>query len=143
MSIAEHEIGGVFYRVGRLPARQQFHVVRRLAGALSGLGGLVPKGGALPKPEELMQSGDLLEKLLKALSDLDDATVDYVVDTCLAVVERKDKSGGWVKVVAGSRLMFEDMDMLTMLTLVAKVIQGNLSGFFDALPHVLPGAART
>jgi hypothetical protein len=69
--------------------------------------------------------------------------VDYVVDTCLAVVERKDKSGGWVKVVVGSRLMFEDMDMMTMLTLVTRVVRGNLAGFFDALPHVSPGAART
>ncbi|MGE4504035.1 MAG: phage tail assembly chaperone [Desulfovibrionaceae bacterium] len=144
MAIAEVEIGGVFYGIGRLPARKQFHVVRRLAGALSGLGGLLPKDGALPKPEDLMQRGDLLEKLLKALSELDDATVDYVVDACLSVVSRKDRSGGWAKAMTDTGgLMFEDMDMLTMLTLTARVIQGNLSGFFDALPHVLPGAART
>ncbi|WCM21358.1 hypothetical protein NDK50_07895 [Paraburkholderia bryophila] len=122
------EVGGHQYRIGRIDARKQFHVARRLAPLLAGLGASSFKDG-----------GDGFAKFLgpltDALSRMTDEDVDYVLDVCLSVCQRVQANGQGAPVVArGGGLMFDDIDMGQMVQLTVKVIQENMQGFF-------PGAA--
>lgn len=134
-------INDVTYSTGRLPAKVQFHVVRRLGkvlGKLSGMAGLIKAGTT---PEELQADPEfgmaMLEPLAEGLAEMSDEAADYVIDHCLAVVERKQASGGMASVMVAGKLMFEDMDMGVMIQLVWAVLQENLSGFFGGQ---LPGS---
>jgi hypothetical protein len=119
------EVGGHKYRIGRIDARKQFHVARRLAPLLAGMGGLANKSAGFAA---------VLAPITEALSSMSDEDVDYVLDACLGVCQRLQQDGRPAPVMTRSGLMFEDIDMGQMIQLAVKVIQENLGGFF-------PGAA--
>ncbi len=150
----EFDCKGHTYRADKLSAMKQFHVVRRMGEVLASLTGLLDSGlkaGLKPgmNPENVLRDMGTagLEKALaplaKGLAEMEDADAEYVIHTCLAAVSRKQKGGGWAKVCADERIMFEDIDMAAMLTLTARVLKENLKGFFAALPEGITGAART
>lgn len=120
------EVGGQKYRIGRIDARKQFHVARRLAPLLAGMSGLTGKSVGFEA---------FIGPLTDALSGMSDEDVDYVLDVCLGVCQRLQLNGQGAPVIArGGGLMFEDIDMGQMIQLAVKVIQDNLGSFF-------PGAA--
>ncbi|WP_343724939.1 phage tail assembly chaperone [Herbaspirillum huttiense] len=129
--MSEIKIGDHTYRIGRLDARKQFHVARRLAPVLAGLSGGAAKAGA-SLVAQLMPIAD-------ALSKMADEDVDYVLDSCLAVCQRAQQGGQFAAVtVPSGGLMFQDIDMAQMIQLTVAVIQGNMAGFFAAAPADLP-----
>jgi len=119
------------YRAGRMDARRQFHVVRRLTPLISGLTDL-----AALKADPMAALGPIAE----TIADMKDEDADYILDACLSVAERQQAAGGWAKVMQSGSLMFEDLDMADMLRLAGAVLWENLSGFFDALPKHSPPA---
>lgn len=125
----EFKHGTKTYRAGKLDAKKQFHVVRRLGTLLPALSGM----GSNASVETA------LEPLVEAMGKISDADADYILDTCMNVVERKSSAGGWSPVMASGSLMFEDIDMAGMLTIAWNVLLHNLSGFFDGLPKDLSG----
>lgn len=128
----EVQAGGKTYRVGKLDALLQFHVMRRLAPVL-------PKLAA-------MQGNDLaaaLEPIAQGVAGMTDADSEYIIKTCLSVAERKQPGGGWAALTVNGAMMFEDLDMAAMLTLVWHVLQHNLSGFFADLPLVSSAGGQT
>lgn len=143
-------VSGHKYKIGRLPAMRQFHVMRRLSGILAALVAAAPKSSTLGPGAptvflEKMKEKDvvfLLEAIVTELSSMPDEEAEYVILTCLSCVERKS-GPGWARVVADDALMFEDLTMAAMLTLTGHVLKDHFSGFFDALPGGIPGAART
>ncbi len=130
----EFDLMGITYRCGKIDARKQFHIVRRLAPVLSELAPAVGKPSA---------GADVLTPLANALAKLSDADSDYVVFGLLDCVRRKQPDGlGWAQVNTGITLMFEDITLPVMLQLAAKAFMYNLSGFFAALPSDLQGAIQ-
>lgn len=141
----QFEINGHQYQSAKLDAFKQFHVARRLAPLLSGVGAALRGTGTAPvsaEGESAAVSAEaapqadfsgFLEPMADALAHMPDADCDYILFTCLAVVQRQ-QGNGWAKVVApGSRsLMFEDIDMGEMIGITLKVIQENIGGFFSA-----------
>lgn len=123
----EIEISGHTYRLGRIDARSQFHIVRRLAPvigeiapALQGEG----KGGM-----------EALPVLASAVAKLSDADADYVVFGLLKVVARKQGQGlGWAPVSTGTQMMYDDITLPDMLRLAYEVFVMNMSSFFPGLP---------
>jgi len=136
----EIEIGGNLYRLGQLSAREQFHVVRRLAPVI---GGLVPA----------MQDKSVgAENLVEALGPIADAIAhmsDEDADRCIfgllrAVIRKQPKGAGWSPITTpggGTQIMFDDITMEHMLRLAWEVLKHNLSGFFAALPSTSPDEA--
>ena len=120
----ELEVGGKRYRIGRLDAKKQFHVARRLGPILAGLG------------ESAGKSADTLPAQIApiagALSKMSDEDVDYVLDACLGVCHRVESIGQYAPVMARGGMMFSDIDMGQMVQLAVAVIQGNLRSFFPA-----------
>jgi|SRR5690348_9329885 len=144
----QFEINGHQYQSAKLDAFKQFHVARRLAPLLSGVSAALKSTGVAPAPAEgeatpsqdaapRADFADFLEPMADALAHMPDADCDYILFTCLSVVQRQ-QGNGWAKVVApGSRsMMFEDIDMGEMIGITLKVVQENIGGFFAA-----PGAS--
>ncbi|HET6804876.1 MAG TPA: hypothetical protein VFH59_05465 [Frateuria sp.] len=121
--MSEFEINGQQYRAAKLDAFKQFHVSRRLAPVLSGLAGTVEDGAA--------DFSAFLQPIAEAVARMSDADCDFILDACLASVQRQQGTS-WSFIYAGAKqaLMFDDIDMAVMLQIAAKVIQENLGGFF-------------
>lgn len=128
------------YQVGKLPARTQFHVLRRIAPLLAEL---VPVVG-IAKQMDLAQAtatdkiemfGPLFAPLAQALANLNDQDLDYVMNNCLARIERKEGER-WAPILApdGVQFMFPDIDMPVMLKLTVESIKENMGDFFELLP---------
>jgi hypothetical protein len=137
------------YRAGALSARDQFHIVRRLAPFLSSLapalGNIDIKGfreakAAGEDPKEAIKMDDLakiLPALGNALASMSDEQADYVIFGLLKVVVRKEANGlGWPSITNGNVLQYADIDMMSMLAIAAQVLMANAGGFFDALNSV-------
>jgi hypothetical protein len=136
MSSLEFTHAGQNYKAGKLDAMRQFHVMRRLAPLLPELAGAGLKPGGDPLA--------ILEPLARIVSTMQDADVEYVLNSCMAVVERQQSGGAWAKIQAApGALMFPDIDMAAMLAIAWQVLQHNLSGFFAGLPQGSPGEVRT
>ncbi|WGS52672.1 hypothetical protein LFL96_31295 [Paraburkholderia sp. D15] len=126
------EINGTSYRIGRLDAKKQFHVARRLAPLLAGLGSALQ--------EKTTALVDLVSPIAGALSTMSDVDTDYILDTCLMVVQRQQGDGWQSVMVRDGGLLFQDIDLPAMLRLAVAVIQQNLGSFFPDGPST-PGAA--
>jgi len=119
-------INGFDYKAGKLNAKQQFHIVRRVAPVLAGLAG--------GKDEN-----DILKGAMSAISSLSDSDADFVLFGLLGCVERKDPTGGWGKVSTGELLMYADIDFAIMLQIAAKAFEVNFAGFLGGLGSTLTG----
>ena len=103
------------------------YVLKRAAPVLGRLKSLFD-GYDAARPETL------LEPLCAAIGELPDESLEYVCNAALDVVDMRQPGGGWAPVRNNGRLMFADLDLLTMLSLTAQVLGDSLSGFFRALP---------
>lgn len=133
--MTEFEISGQTYRAGRLDAFAQLHVARRLLPVVGGFGGVeqMKTGGAAGLMGQLGPG-------LDAFAKLPNDDVDFVINTCLGVVQRQVAGDrGWQKITAGGGLaMFEDIDLIVMLQLVWKVLEAHLEGLFFTLQRLSP-----
>lgn len=135
--MTEFTINGKNYRTGKMNARTQFHVARKVAPLFADLASSL-RGRDLNSTDTLMTA---LPELVSSVSTLPDETCDYVIDACLAVTQRQEGATQWVPVwnVQAKQPQFADMDMMTMLQIVGRALMDNLGGFFNALPSDLPG----
>jgi hypothetical protein len=140
--MSEIEFGDQTYRTGRLHPKQQFHVMRRLAPVLSAASNLFEAMGATAGDEPVENAELNLTSILRtagpiieAIGALSDEQADYVVNTCLSVCQRRQDNGAWANVYnANTGIMFDDMDLPTMLQLCWHVISENLQSFFNVSP---------
>ncbi len=142
--MAEFQIGGSLYRTkGKIDARQQFHIARRLAplvGQIVSLGPLLQTALSGPAIDPSAVEA-LIVPFSTALAKIPDEDCDYVLDRCLSVVQaqRTQPNGAvvWADVWSGrvGRMMFEDITLPQMMQIAAEVLQENLAGFFAIAPQ--------
>ena len=127
------------YAIGKLEALKQFHLMRRLAPVLATVGLDIAKlkkldsglGGAGDAETNFLE---LLAPVVEVVGKMSDEDSNYIIFTCLSVVSRQAPTGGFSPVITPqNQLMFQDLDMLTMLRLAAEVVRENLRGFFSGL----------
>ncbi len=123
----EFELNGFEYRVQKLNARAQFHIMRRLSPMLAELASAV---------NTVENSEDALTPLASALARMSDADADYCLFGLLQAVKRK-QNGALAKVAVENALMFDDLDMAAMLRLAFKAFQFNFADFFQSVPQTL------
>lgn len=144
--MSEFKCGQHTYSAGKLDARAQFHIVRRLAPFLKGLAPVIAKVGAGQVDIKNLDPKDGLEALpeiANIIAGMDDASADYVIFGLLAVVKRKEVNGlGWAPVANGMSLMYMDITMPQMLTLAARALSANLGDFFGVLNSALSQAGQ-
>jgi hypothetical protein len=128
------EVNGNQYSISKLSPMMQFNVVRRLAPLLAQMGVSL----------QTIQSGisaDLtdflpaLGPITNALAKISDDDANYIIFTCLEVVSRQSGEK-WSRITSGMNLMYDDIDMPTMLRLVVEVLKVNLGSFMQGLPDV-------
>jgi len=118
------EISGQMYRTGKLNAKQQMHITRKLLPAMMAYG---KKG----------ETGSMfdLSPVAEAIAQMSEEDCDFVTDTCLSVCTRQSGSGYQAVMVSG-RMLFDDIDMMVMIRLCSEVVKENLSNFLIALPSL-------
>lgn len=135
--MVEIELNGQAYRIGTLNAMTQFHVSRRLAPMIPSVLPLLAsvRDGAYTRAME-GDAADLAksaEPLAQALSQMSDDNANFIIKTCLSVVRRK-QDDGWRPVQnQEGALMFDDIDLVTMMQLAFRVIRESLGGFMQGL----------
>lgn len=130
------ELSGELYRIGKLSVRTQFHISRKLAPLLAQL-------IAVPSSkEEFLEV--LAGPLAGALSDMKTEDADFVTNSCLEVVRRRQMVGQhetWPRVVVGGAIMFE-LDLKTFMGIVINTITDNLGSFFPTAPPESPSVVE-
>lgn len=144
-------VGDYEYRIGRLPPFKQFHIARRLApllaamskGAVNAFGEQQSEAPALvvraessnEQAEEQAQDSliKFVQPIAEALASMSDADTEYVLNTCLAAVTRK-QGERFAPVMVNARLMFQDIQLADMMQLTVAVVRENLGDFFPAPP---------
>lgn len=124
--------GGHEYQISRLGARQQFHLLCRLAPIFAKVGSAVLEvGPGDPEEQKARRAAMLLPAVASELSNVESKNIDFILTTCLSVVKRKD-GNGWADVQAAGtdKLMYPDMDIATILPLIIAAIEENLGSFF-------------
>lgn len=133
------------YRAGKMGAIPQFHVMRRLHGVAASAGetldAIQRMGGAANLEEAIREKRPtenvmkVIAPILRALGEMRDEDVDYVLNNCLAVVQRAETNDrGWSPVMPQPGvLMFQDIQMPCMLVLTWHVLRSNLGNFFSDL----------
>lgn len=114
------------YIIGKLNARTQFHVFRRLSGLFIGLI-MNNNGGSIM--EDIQNIKDI-KPVIDTLTNLDDATLDYVIDRCCAVVKYRDENGHLFPIMASNgRFQYEDLSAPELIQIVGEVVKVNLNHF--------------
>ncbi len=148
----EFTIKGQDYRLAKLSVFDQLKVTRKLLPVLAGMmadfgsiRALLPRNVRLGNLEnvDLSQMGPVFERVLpriaEELSALTEEDTNAIIYPCLAVVARKHMNG-WTPVFSQGVLAFDDIDLFTMLQLVARVVADSLGNF---CPNSLPARRRT
>lgn len=132
----QFEVGGHTYRAGKLDAFRQFHVSRRIAPIIPTL---IPIFLTVMRDKSVTSNGDALAALLQPFADglasMSDETSEYVIATCLSVVQRKTGEKTWANVwnMGASVSMFDDIDLGTIMQIVIKVVADSLGPFIQGL----------
>ncbi|HBR1012757.1 TPA: phage tail assembly chaperone [Klebsiella quasipneumoniae subsp. similipneumoniae] len=150
----ECTIKGVNYRANKLGVFEQLKVSRKLLPILAGLMAdfssikkLLPAGGVKELfPEGGEEGGEavnlerlqpvfntLLPRIADELSKLTEEDTNAIIHPCLAMVVRENGKQ-WTPVFRSGELMFDDIDLFSMLQLVARVVADSLGNFLPELP---------
>lgn len=139
----EFDLNGVTYRARKLNAMDQLFLVQKLTPLAASLVPVIqaaareassgPLAGALLK----MDVSDLMP-LAHGIASLPEEDTKAIIGRCLSHVERGTKTPagtGWAQVWSktADACMFEDIELFTMLTIVAHVVKKDLAPFFGAL----------
>lgn len=139
----EFSIGERDFKLNKIDAFKQFHVVRRLAPILSDL---IPMLSQIQKTMKTEQSEEakfeemskILSPILTGLSKLSDEDSDKVLRSLLSAVEMK-QNPGWARIANDQMIMFSDLELPLLLQLAGRSFMFNMQGFFSILPQALPG----
>jgi hypothetical protein len=150
--VAEVEIKGITYNVARLPAFRAWDIARKLAPVIPALVPLLRRLG--PSSDlNMFDLGEALEPLAVVISQMSRADSNFLMNTCLDAVRRRDPITGNYRPVRvpgppeeEGQLVFEnEMDPVIMLRLAWEVIQLNLgpsiAGALSGSPDQPNGAA--
>ncbi|ASN14922.1 hypothetical protein B7764_06880 [Pantoea ananatis] len=139
----EFQIKGIDYRTLKLSVFDQLKVSRKLLPVLAGLlaeygsiRDMIPKkGGNDADPEHYSAIFEkVLPKVADQLAALSEEDTNAIIFPCLAVVSRRQDKSSWVPVARQNELMFDDIDLLSMLQMVGRVVGDSLGNFLPALP---------
>lgn len=137
----EFALKGNSYRLAKLDLFTQLKVARKLApllvrvmSDLSGMRDAFAAGG--DGQVDFDRLAPVFEKVLPRIADelasLNDEDVNAIIFPCLGVVARQHM-GAWSPVVNQGHIAFDDIDLFSMITLVARVVA-------DSLGNILPAA---
>jgi hypothetical protein len=123
----EFEVGGKKFRCGRLDARTQYHLNRKISPTIVRV-----EKHAASGPGGKVTLFDVIEPIAEDLRAMAMEDANFILDTCLSVTQRsQDQSGTelWSPVVNGKQIMFADIDGADLVQIQVNVIKANLGNF--------------
>jgi len=130
----EFTLNEIPFRIAKLDVFQQLKVSRKLLPLLAGLLADINTVKSAAAAGDYFQ---VLEKALPAiaqsLANMSEEDTNAILHPCLAVVSRQ-QGKGWVPIFSQGVLMFDDLDLPTMLRLVLRVVEDSLGDFLPELP---------
>lgn len=143
----EFTVNGVDYRAAKLDAFAQLKVTRKLLPVMAGMvseiesiRSVLPQvraaGGVsgIPLDQVSVFLENVLPKVADVLADMPEESVNAIIHPCLSVVSRKSHAGNWTAVFSQGALMFDDINLVAMLQIVARVVADSLGNILPALP---------
>lgn len=141
----EFEIGGKKYRSTKMNAFDQLHVMRKLAPIFAGVGSMKDimftvtadvDGAEKNSAEE--KSSAAVAAIAKAVSDIPEADLNSVLAKCCAATSREVGVAGFAPIWnrSANQLMYDDIEWIDLIQIVANVIGDNLGNFSTALPSM-------
>lgn len=135
------EIQGRKFKVGKIDAFRQFHIVRRvgplLADMMPAMAAIAKKKTDMDKLSEtqkLEEMAKVFQPLMQGLSKLSDADADYVLFRLLGAVEvHQPQFDSWARVATDTGIMMQDLELPVLLQAAGRALMFNLSGFFSLL----------
>lgn len=151
----EFEIKGRKFISSKMNAFDQLHVMRKLAPIFTAVGSIADLakamkpgpagkvGGEGADPASPEKAGNAIALIAKAVSDMPEADLNAVLAKCCAVTKMMVGQAGFAPIwnEQAARLMFDDLDYMDLIQIVATVIQDNVGNFSDALPSMSIGRA--
>lgn len=141
----DFEAGGKKFKLNKINAFDQFHIVRRLAPVL---GELLPFLGKVKgMSQEQIDDPTFLEKhlgdfspVLSGLAKLSDEDSNRVLmGLCSAVEMYQPESNSWARVAHGQNLMFQNLELPVLLQIAGRSFAYNMADFFRLAPQASPG----
>ncbi|MDH4163328.1 MAG: hypothetical protein OEW15_11665 [Nitrospirota bacterium] len=139
----EFKIGDKNFKIGKLDAFRQFHIVRRISPLLAevmpsiaSMSKAAKNADNLTEDEKLDEFAKIAQPILAGLSKLSDADADYVLYRLLSVVEvEQPQFRTWAKIATDTGLVMQDLELPVLLQAAGRALMFNLSGFFALLPQ--------
>lgn len=131
------------FKVRKINALKQFHIVRRIAPILAEL---APNLSKLNKAKDFENSseetkleaiGNFIGPIMSGMSKLSDKDSELVLIGLLEAVEvHQEEYGNWAPVAKGGQIVFDDLALPVLMQAAGRAFMFNLSGFFTVLPQV-------
>lgn len=130
----EFTIKEIPFRVAKLDVFQQLKVSRKLLPLLAGmLSDINTVKSAAAEGDYFQVLEKALPAIAQSLAEMSEEDTNAILHPCLAVVSRQ-QAKGWVPIFSQGVLMFDDLDLITLLRLVLRVVEDSLGGFLPELP---------
>lgn len=135
MSDRDFEIGTRKFKLNKMDAFKQFHIVRRIGPILADLLPALKdikkvSEGENSESDKLDQFARIATPLMTGLSKLSDEDSNKVLFGLLSSVEVQQGMGNWAKISTDTALMMNDLELPVLLQAAGKAFMFNLSGFF-------------
>lgn len=137
MGDGSFNIGERNFKLNKIDAFKQFHIVRRIgplmADALPILQEVMRvKVDQMTESQKLEHFAKILSPIMMSLSKLSDSDSDYVLYRLLESVEIHQKEfHTWARIAKDSQLMMQDLDLSILIQVAGRALAFNLSSFFS------------
>jgi hypothetical protein len=132
----DFEVGNRKFKLNKIDAFKQFHIVRRIGPILSELIPVAQKLSKLSAEQMNESQFESIAPILTGISKLSDEDANKVLlGLCSAVEMFQPASNSWSRVATDAGLMFHDLEFPTLLQIAGRAFQYNMAGFFAALPQ--------
>ncbi len=142
----DFSIGDRQFKLNKLDAFKQFHIVRRLGPILGDIIPMARKLKGVGSAENMSEEekfdafAELAAPVMNGISKLSDADANLVLlGLCSAVEVRQAQSNNWARVAVGENLMMGDLELPVLLQVAGRAFAYNLAGFFASAPQVSHG----
>lgn len=149
MSERDFQIGEKKFKLSKLDAFKQFHIVRRLGPIL---GEIIPAAqklkikavgdGEKSQAQVMREIGIIVQPIMKGLALLSDEDSEFVLKGLCSAVEIQQEHGNWARLSDGKVMSIQTLDLAEMLQAAGQAFAYNLAGFFPSAHQNSPGKMK-
>jgi hypothetical protein len=139
--VRDFEFAGHKFKMNKINALIQFHIVRRIGPLLADLMPAMSKiskvkADAMSEEEKILEFARIAQPLMNGLAQLSDKDSEYVLFRLLTAVEIFQPTfNSWARVASDSGIMMQDIELPILMQAAGRSLAFNLKGFFSLMPQ--------